>query len=66
MLFATLVVQYTATPSGVHFNYQFGRKDSHSCNAGNGRLPDAQNGLNNIHQVFVNQLGLTMSDAGIY
>lgn len=64
-MFALMVVQYTAAPSPINIKYQFGRKDSHSCNAGNGRLPGAQNGLKNIYQVFVNQLGLTMSDAGI-
>ena len=63
-LFAKLVVEYTAKPSVVTINYQYGRKDSTNCNAGSGRLPDAQGGLNTIRKVFVTQMGLTMSDAG--
>jgi len=66
VLFSILVVQYTAAPNTINLQskYQFGRKDSRSCNAGVGRLPSAQNGLSNINKVFVTQLGLTMSDAG--
>ena len=63
-LFAKLVVEYTAKPSVVTINYQYGRKDSTNCNAGSGRLPDAQGGLNTIRKVFVTHMGLTMSDAG--
>jgi hypothetical protein len=34
------------------------------CEAGNGRLPDAQKGFDEVERVFVHQMGLTMHDAG--
>ena len=67
VLFAKLVVEHTSktsTSSGALIDYQFGRKDKTSCEAGSRRLPNSQNGLNAIQQVFVNQMGLTMDDAG--
>ena len=70
VLFAILVLQYTAKQSGangsysISVNYQYGRKDKTNCEAGNGRLPNAQNGLKAIKKLFVNQMGLTMNDAG--
>ena len=69
VLFAKLVLQYTAKQTnngnyGISINYQYGRKDKKNCEAGSGRLPSAQDGLNEIQRVFVNQMGLTMNDAG--
>ena len=68
VLFAKLVIERTSktstTPSGASIDYQYGRIDKTSCEAGNGRLPNGQNGLNTLQQVFVNQMGLTMDDAG--
>jgi hypothetical protein len=44
--------------------YQYGRRDAQDCSAGEGRLPSGQAGLDEINQVFVTQMGLTMVDAG--
>jgi hypothetical protein len=43
--------------------YQFGRKDNQECEYGNGRLPSAQKGLEEIDRVFVQQMGLTLNEA---
>ena len=69
VLFAKLVLQYTALQNNngfysISINYQYGRKDKKYCEAGKGRLPNAQNGVKAIKQLFVNQMGLTMNDAG--
>ena len=66
VLFAKLVIEFTAKTStdSISINYQYGRKDKSSCEAGNGRLPNGQAGLNEIQRVFVKQMGLTMDDAG--
>ena len=66
VLFAKLVVEYTAKTStdSISINYQYGRKDKTSCEAGSGRLPNAQDGIKAINQVFVKQMGLTLNDAG--
>lgn len=64
VLFAYLVVEYTAQPGTVPLDYYYGRVDSHDCNAGAGRLPNPQFSLHTIERVFVTQLGLTMKDAG--
>ena len=67
-LFAKLVVEYTAKTAtdSISINYQYGRKDKTNCEAGSGRLPNAQDGLNAINQVFVKQMGLTIDDAGMF
>jgi len=62
-LWAKMIVEYTAGYA-ISINYQFGRADNHNCEAGKNRLPSAQGGMGNITQVFVNQMGLTLNDAG--
>ena len=66
VLFAKLVLEYTAktTTDSISISYQYGRKDKKHCEAGKVRLPNGQAGLNEIQRVFVNQMGLTMDDAG--
>ncbi len=43
--------------------FQYGRKDTSTCNSGVGRLPKAQPGLSEYDRVFVKQMGLTIADA---
>eukprot|EP01034_Spumella_vulgaris_P021392 gene21392-27422_t len=62
VLFAKLVVQF-ADPSGTFpLDFEFGRVDSHSCNAGAGRLPLANFGEEELERVFVRQMGLSLDD----
>lgn len=63
-LFGKLIVE-TATPGqAIQIPFQYGRKDSAQCIAGEGRLPsDTQRGLDTLNQVFVTQMGLTLNDA---
>ena len=65
VLFAKLVIE-AADPTGtILIDFQFGRVDALSCNAGaSGRLPFPQKGLSELERVFVNQMGLTLDDAG--
>ena len=62
-LFGKIVLE-TAASAPIKINYQYGRKDSVNCVAGAGRLPSAQGNYTEVNQVFVNQMGLTLSDAG--
>ena len=63
VLYAILILQ-RAEPTGVMtIPFQYGRRDSHSCEAGASRLPNAQLGLDEFMRVFVTQMGLTMHDA---
>lgn len=64
VLFAKMVVQF-ADPTGTFpVDFEFGRVDTHSCNAGAGRLPLPQFGEIELERVFVRQMGLTLDDAG--
>ena len=63
-LFAKLVVERADPTHSMDIAYQYGRKDSAVCAAGASRLPSAQLGQNMFQQVFVTQMGLTLSDAG--
>jgi hypothetical protein len=64
VLFAKLVVQ-VSDPTGLFpFEFEFGRVDTHDCNAGSGRLPLANFGLAESERVFVHQMGLTIDDSG--
>ncbi len=66
VLFAKLVVE-AADPTGVaYIKYQYGRKDADQCNTGaSGRLPFPQRGMEELKRVFVDQMGLTLDEAGI-
>lgn len=63
-LFAKLVVEKADPTHTIRIPFQYGRVDSVACEAGAGRLPNAQLGRNMLQQVFVTQMGLTMNDAG--
>lgn len=47
----------------VPVRYQYGRKDSLTCDVPSTRLPSAQQGRGGIQAVFVRQMGLTLADA---
>jgi catalase (peroxidase I) len=64
VLWAKLIVEYTALPQQISIDFQFGRKDNLACEIGAGRLPSAQKGITEITRVFVTQMGLTINDAG--
>ena len=63
VLFAKLILAEAST-NQLSIEYQYGRRDAQDCSAGRGRLPSGQAGLDEINQVFVTQMGLTMVDAG--
>jgi catalase (peroxidase I) len=63
VLFAILSIQAAEPTNTISFKYQYGRKDTTSCNAGAGRLPSAQGGFGSLYKFFVQQMGLTMADA---
>lgn len=62
-LFGTVAVE-RAADFAVDLTFQYGRRDNIECEAGEGRLPNAEGGLEELQRVFVNQMGLTMDDAG--
>ncbi|OYX40887.1 hypothetical protein B7Y94_05975 [Candidatus Saccharibacteria bacterium 32-49-12] len=62
-LFGTVAVE-RAAEFAVDLTFQYGRRDNIECEAGEGRLPNAEGGLAELQRVFVNQMGLTMDDAG--
>jgi catalase (peroxidase I) len=67
VLIGKLAVEKAADDK-INIPFQYGRKDNLECSAGRGRLPNAQQGFegdNGIIQVFVNRMGLTLSDAGL-
>lgn len=47
----------------INLDYFYGRTDNVECNSGAGRLPSALLGLSHIEDIFVTQMGLTMTDA---
>ena len=60
-----LVITLNSPASGgaIPIQFQFGRRDAVSCPAPKSRLPNAQLGRAAINQVFITQMGLTLSDA---
>jgi hypothetical protein len=65
VLFAKLVVQFAdPTRQFPTIEFEYGRVDTHDCNAGAGRLPLANFGLAESERVFVHQMGLTIDEAG--
>lgn len=64
VLFGKLVVEAAAPSLVAPLVYQYGRVDNMVCEGGGGRLPSAQGGLDEFNRVFVNQMGLTMREAG--
>jgi len=62
-LFGTVAVE-RASDFAVDLVYQYGRRDNLECEDGEGRLPSGEGGLDELQRVFVDQMGLTMDDAG--
>lgn len=62
-LFGTIAVERAAR-FAISLTFQYGRRDNVHCEGGAGRLPSAQGGLEELQRIFVDQMGLTMSDAG--
>jgi catalase (peroxidase I) len=64
-LLGKIVVEKADPTHTINIPYQYGRRDNAQCAAGAGRLPNAQLGATMLQQVFVTQMGLTLSDAGM-
>ena len=62
-LFGTIAAE-RATDNAIDITFQFGRRDNTACEGGAGRLPTGQAGMEDIKRVFVDQMGLTIHDAG--
>lgn len=62
-LFGTVAVERAAR-FAISLTFQYGRHDKTECEGGAGRLPSSQGGLEELERIFVNQMGLTMDDAG--
>jgi len=63
VLFAKLVLQAAETTGTIGLiPFQYGRRQNTVCLAGQRRLPDAQLGLAEYTRVFVDQMGLTLTD----
>ena len=63
VLFGQLVLE-TAASAPIKINYQYGRRDNYVCDGGAGRLPSGQGDLTEVSRVFVDQMGLNVTDAG--
>lgn len=67
-LFAILVLKQASTDAGESFQpsaldtFQYGRKQTTNCQAGQGRLPGAEGGLEQLALTFVKRMGLTLED----
>jgi hypothetical protein len=64
VLFANHVIA-KASGDKVTIPFYYGRSDNAECSEGEGRLPNAQQ-TNAITKVFVEQMGLNVTDAGQY
>ena len=65
VLFAKLALEFSDPSKSIQLDYQYGRHDKTVCEPNVERLPDAQYGMEMLQKVFVNQMGLTINDAGI-
>jgi hypothetical protein len=66
-LMGKLSVEAADPTRTISIPFYYGRTDSvGACEAGAGRLPGAEGGYASVQQVFVTQMGMTMSDAGVY
>jgi catalase (peroxidase I) len=52
-----------SSSGAIPISFQYGRKDAVTCSVPRTRLPDAQLGRGAINQVFIAQMGLTLTDA---
>lgn len=66
VLLAKLSLEYADPSKSISLEYQYGRLDTQSCNPDVERLPSPQYGMDELKRVFVNQMGLTIEDAGNY
>lgn len=64
VMLAKLALEAADPTKSLDIPYQYGRVDQTSCSGGYGRLPSAALGTDEFQRVFVNQMGLTMDDAG--
>jgi hypothetical protein len=63
-LIGKIAVETSVSASAsISIPYQYGRIDSTTC-SDLSRLPSAQKGLSGIQAVFVDRMGLTLTDAG--
>jgi hypothetical protein len=60
-LFAKIMAEDAALPGKMNIPFSYGRRDSSVCPDYN-RLPDAQKGMNEIIDLFVTRMGLTLAD----
>jgi catalase (peroxidase I) len=63
VLWAKMSAEKADPTATLKIAYQYGRKDNSECGAGEGRMPSAAKGLDEISRVFVTQMGLTLDDA---
>lgn len=66
VLIGKLVIEEAEPTKTIKLSFQYGRRETSDCSAGIGRDPDAQKGVHAIKQSFVDQMGLTYTDAGMY
>ena len=65
ILVANLVYRRTCMfPSLCNSIFDYGRPDNLNCEGGKGRLPSAMGGPEILQKTFVDQMGLTLVDAG--
>jgi catalase (peroxidase I) len=62
VLLAKIVLEESDPTHQISIPFQYGRVDSVSCEDGAGRLPGAQAGKPEFERVFVDQMGLTLSE----
>lgn len=60
-LFAKIMAEEAALPGKMNIPFSYGRQDSAICPDYN-RLPDAQKGINEVVDLFVTRMGLTLAD----
>jgi hypothetical protein len=61
-LFAKIMAEEAALPEKMNIPFSYGRQDSSVCSTDYNRLPDAQKGMNEIIDLFVTRMGLTLAD----
>jgi hypothetical protein len=64
VLFAKLSVEKADPTHSISIPFHFGRTDNLECDGGAGRLPSAGQGQSELTRVFVDQMGLSIQDAG--
>lgn len=66
VLFSKFTVEYAEPTGTINIDFQYGRRESHNCAGPNneyvGRDPSGQDGVNELVQTFINQMGLNNVD----